>query len=120
MEALQREKINLAEQEVRIQRSLKETAEKFEALRKEKGIEGSDKSHLPAIEAPPAAKTKGDSMDVAELPAKDTEMAEPDHEEENEDDKLSAFGGIGLGAGRPNSAGLGLGFARTAEDNDSS
>lgn len=38
MQRLQREKIDLAEQEVRIQQALKETAEKFSHLRKEKGI----------------------------------------------------------------------------------
>lgn len=38
MRRLQREKIDLAEQEVRIQQALKETAEKFSHLRKEKGI----------------------------------------------------------------------------------
>ncbi|KAM3420191.1 hypothetical protein BST61_g3482 [Cercospora zeina] len=119
MEALQREKINLAEQEVRIQRSLKETAEKFEALRKEKGMEGSKKRDMPAIEAPPAAKTNGDSMDVAVPAAKDAEMAEPDSEEDDEEDEHSAFGGLGLGAGRSNLAGFGLGF-QAAEDNGSS
>lgn len=38
MRRLQREKIDLAEQEVRIQQALKETADKFSHLRKEKGI----------------------------------------------------------------------------------
>jgi len=38
MEALQREKVRLGEEEVRIQRALRETAEKFRELRREKGI----------------------------------------------------------------------------------
>ncbi|PPJ57165.1 hypothetical protein CBER1_08458 [Cercospora berteroae] len=125
MEALQREKINLAEQEVRIQRSLKETAEKFEALRKEKGIEGSGQSGLPAIEAPPVAMTNGGSTDVAEPPAQDVDMAGPRDDEDDEDDEdeegdeRPAFGGLGFGTGRSDLAGFGLGF-QAAKDNDSS
>lgn len=38
METLQREKIRLGEEEVRIQKALRETADKFAALRAEKGI----------------------------------------------------------------------------------
>ncbi|KAF2485369.1 nineteen complex-related protein 2-domain-containing protein [Neohortaea acidophila] len=38
MEALQREKIRLGEEEIRIQRALRETAEKFQQLRAERGI----------------------------------------------------------------------------------
>lgn len=41
MEALQREKIRLGEEEIRIQRALRETAEKFQQMRAEKGIENS-------------------------------------------------------------------------------
>ncbi|CAK1363132.1 hypothetical protein CB0940_04752 [Cercospora beticola] len=120
MEALQREKINLAEQEVRIQRSLKETAEKFEALRKEKGVEGSGQSGLPAIEAPPVATTNGGSTDVAEPSAQDVDMAEPgdDEDDEDEGDERPAFGGLGFGTGRSDLAGFGLGF-QAAKDNDS-
>ncbi|GIZ43562.1 hypothetical protein CKM354_000678300 [Cercospora kikuchii] len=118
MEALQREKINLAEQEVRVQRSLKETAEKFEALRKEKGIEGLGQSGLPAIEAPPAAMANGGSTDVAEPPSQDADMAEPG-DNEDEGDERPAFGGLGFGTGRSDLAGFGLGF-QAAKDNDSS
>ncbi|KAF2719960.1 hypothetical protein K431DRAFT_202257, partial [Polychaeton citri CBS 116435] len=39
MEALQREKIRIGEEEIRIQKALRETAEKFEALRRERGIQ---------------------------------------------------------------------------------
>ena len=38
MAALEREKIRIGEEEVRIQKALKETGEKFEELRREKGI----------------------------------------------------------------------------------
>lgn len=41
MEALQREKIRLGEEEIRIQRALRETADKFQQLRAEKGIANS-------------------------------------------------------------------------------
>lgn len=47
MEVLKREKIRLAEEEVRIQKALRETAEKFQQLRVEKGIERETK---PALE----------------------------------------------------------------------
>jgi hypothetical protein len=40
MEALQREKIRLGEEEIRIQKALRETADKFAQLRAEKGISG--------------------------------------------------------------------------------
>ena len=46
MEALQREKIRIGEEEVRIQKALRETAEKFEQLRREKGIAGQTVSGL--------------------------------------------------------------------------
>jgi hypothetical protein len=57
MELLQREKIRLGEEEVRIQRALKETAEKFKELRRKKGLLGEDDGDRPeqqAIEAAPA------------------------------------------------------------------
>ncbi|KAL1585925.1 hypothetical protein WHR41_04993 [Cladosporium halotolerans] len=38
MEALAREKVRIGEEEVRVQKALRETGEKFEALRREKGI----------------------------------------------------------------------------------
>ena len=50
MEALQREKLRLGEEEVRIQRALKETGEKFVQLRAEKGITGpAAKEGTPAL-----------------------------------------------------------------------
>ena len=57
MEALQREKIRLGEEEVRIQRALKETGEKFAQLRAEKGITGpAAKEGTPALlDAPQSA-----------------------------------------------------------------
>lgn len=54
MEALQREKIRIGEEEVRIQKALRETAEKFEQLRREKGIAGQTASGLVTKEGTPA------------------------------------------------------------------
>lgn len=114
MESLQREKVHLAEQEVRIQSALKETAEKFVALRKEQGIDAEAKTDQLAIEAPLGAATNGDSS-----VARDTDMAEADdEEEEDEEEERPAFGGLGLGAGRPNLAGFGLGFQAARDDED--
>ena len=50
MEALQREKIRLGEEEIRIQKALRETADKFAQLRAEKGISGpAAKEGTPAL-----------------------------------------------------------------------
>ena len=49
MEALQREKIRLGEEEIRIQKALRETADRFAQLRAEKGIAG-----VPAKEGTPS------------------------------------------------------------------
>lgn len=54
MEALQREKIRIGEEEVRIQKALRETAEKFEQLRQEKGLASSAASGLVTKEGTPA------------------------------------------------------------------
>ena len=57
MENLQREKIRLGEEEIRIQKALRETADKFAQLRTEKGIAAAPaKAGTPALhEAPRAA-----------------------------------------------------------------
>lgn len=93
MEALQREKIRLGEEEVRIQKALKETAEKFRVLREEKGIAQPGADERPALaaieDAPPAR------MDTS-----------PDGEEEDDYDDEEPRGGLGMG--RP---GAGLGFS---------
>ena len=54
MAALEREKIRIGEEEVRIQKALKETGEKFEALRKEKGIASTTASGVVTKEGTPA------------------------------------------------------------------
>lgn len=130
MRRLQREKIDLAEQEVRIQQALKETAEKFSHLRKEKGIgevvdldlvvpKSSEQRYL-AIEE--AVERGGEAL---EKDMEDEEGAEKEREEEGEDeedeeeDERPAFGGLGLGgAGRPNLAGFGLGYPNVRDDED--
>ncbi|KAI5366690.1 putative pre-mRNA-splicing factor Ntr2 [Septoria linicola] len=120
MESLQREKINLAEQEVHIQRALKETAEKFEALRKEKGIDASKKSNLPAIEAAPMLAANGTDHQEINREGEDADMAEPENGAEDEDEikERPAFGGLGFGGGRPDLAGFGPGF-QAAKDEES-
>lgn len=116
MEHLQREKIRLAEEEVRIQRALKETAEKFEALRKEKGI-GAD---VPAIEAAPEQIANGDNV----APAKETTNGEDEDEdmEDDEDDEEASgggFAGLGFSGARPGlGAGLGPGFKASKDSDD--
>ncbi|KAK3714677.1 hypothetical protein LTR37_007657 [Vermiconidia calcicola] len=72
MEALGREKVRLAEEEVRIQGALRETAEKFARLRAERGIEG-PASSVGLLEAPAAAglgsatREDGEAMDVEQM-----------------------------------------------------
>ena len=64
MEALQREKIRLGEEEIRIQRALRETADKFAQLRAEKGISGtSAKEGTPALLDVPMAEGLGSGGD---------------------------------------------------------
>ena len=76
MEALGREKVRLAEEEVRIQGALRETAEKFARLRAERGIEGpvsSGDTTAGLLEAPAtaglgsAAREDGEDMDVEQM-----------------------------------------------------
>lgn len=144
MRRLQREKIDLAEQEVRIQQALKETAEKFSHLRKEKGIgevvdlelvvpKSSEQRYL-AIEEAAAAPSVvavergGEALekDMEDMEDEKGEEKERQEEEdvdvdvEEEEDERPAFGGLGLGggAGRPNLAGFGLGYSSVRDDED--
>lgn len=139
MRRLQREKIDLAEQEVRIQQALKETAEKFSHLRKEKGIgevvdlelvvpKSSEQRYLAIEEAavaapPPPGEAVERGGEALEKDMEDEEGAEKEREEEEEEeeeeDERPAFGGLGLGsAGRPNLAGFGLGYPNVRDDED--
>jgi hypothetical protein len=64
MEALQREKIRLGEEEIRIQKALRETAEKFALLRAEKGISApAAKEGTPALLDVPMVDRRGESGD---------------------------------------------------------
>lgn len=141
MRRLQREKIDLAEQEVRIQQALKETAEKFSHLRKEKGIgevvdldlvvpKSSEQRYLAIEEAavaapPPPGEAVERGGEALEKDMEDEEGAEKEREEEGEEeeeeeeDERPAFGGLGLGgAGRPNLAGFGLGYPNVRDHED--
>ncbi|KAK3618503.1 hypothetical protein LTR56_024589 [Elasticomyces elasticus] len=105
MSVLQREKVHLAEEEVRIQKALKETAEKFEAMRKEKGIIGET---APAVDAPAGLLMGAAGQDDGAHEEKDDVEMLPGDEEapdaEDEEEKAKGMGAIG-------SAGMGLGFA---------
>lgn len=147
MRRLQREKIDLAEQEVRIQQALKETAEKFSHLRKEKGIgevvvnadvvvpKSSEQGYLAieeaAVATPPppgeAVERGGEALEKDMEDREDEEGEEKERQEEEEvdvdveeeEDERPAFGGLGLGgAGRPNLAGFGLGYSNVRDDED--
>jgi hypothetical protein len=65
MAALEREKIRIGEEEVRIQKALKETGEKFEALRKEKGIASTSASGVVTKEGTPALLEAGRGLGYA-------------------------------------------------------
>lgn len=127
MEHLQREKIRLAEEEVRIQRALKETAEKFEELRKEKGIGSAAKDGTPAIEAPsePASSgASGTQAHEAKRVQDEDENTDEDEEDEEEETDAGGFAGLGFGGSRQGlgaglGAGLGLGF-KAAEESERS
>ncbi|KAK5124186.1 hypothetical protein LTR85_001889 [Meristemomyces frigidus] len=123
MDALQREKVRLAEEEVRIQKALKETAEKFQQLRAEKGIGAAG---TPAVETPAGLAlatpqpAKGDyEMDVGE--AADAEV---DGEEAADEDDAGNGGGLGFGGMRAQggwqgmSAAPGLGMSRPVAEED--
>ncbi|KAK4499395.1 hypothetical protein PRZ48_009909 [Zasmidium cellare] len=122
MEHLQREKIRLAEEEVRIQRALKETAEKFEELRKEKGIGAESKSDVPAIEAPPELPLNGDGIAAGkeEVDRERDDDEEMEDEEDEEEESGAGFAGLGFGGSRTGlGAGFGLGF-KAADDGEGS
>lgn len=118
MAALQREKIRLAEEEIRIQKALRETAEKFAALRRERGIAGSG---TPAIEAPigllPPPDLSAVSGQLAESvgprtaanggSAGEDDVHMDDHDQEaNDSDEAVNHGHTGLGfAGVPAASG---------------
>lgn len=105
MRRLQREKIDLAEQEVRIQQALKETAEKFSHLRKEKGIgevvdldlvvpKSSEQRYLAieeaAVAAPPppgeAVERGGEALEKGMEDMEDEEGEEKKRQEEEDVD----------------------------------
>lgn len=117
MEKLQREKIRLAEEEVRIQHALKETSEKFEQLRKERGIGGSaieGEKTTAAVEAPVKealnGPTSSEPTDAANAQAgEDVDMDADDDDE----DERPAFGGLGFGGAQNpmlGAGGFGLGY----------
>lgn len=120
MEDLQREKIRLGEEEVRIQKALKETAEKFQLLRKEKGIAGAG---IPAVEAPAelGLTPQDDAMDEERAGGSE---GGGEAEDENEGSNGAAPPGLGFAGSRVQdgwqgmSAAPGLGMARPPDNED--
>jgi len=117
--ALQREKVRLAEEEVRIQRALKETAEKFAQLRREKGIVGGESA---AVETPKGLLMEGEQTGVdgqgaaeeEEVPGDGNKGTDGGGDEDDDDamDEAAATGHVGLGfAGMSTAPGLGLGMS---------
>ncbi|EMC95475.1 hypothetical protein BAUCODRAFT_72865 [Baudoinia panamericana UAMH 10762] len=124
MEALQREKVRLGEEEVRIQKALRETAEKFRLLRAEKGIKqvGAVGVEAPAglLEAPVlGGEGQADEDEEQDGQADDAERNnDVDVDEELPDGPgltRADDGWVGMGP----TAGLGSGMAqRPAEEDD--
>ncbi|KAI6817730.1 hypothetical protein KC332_g8398 [Hortaea werneckii] len=114
MDTLQREKIRLAEEEVRIQGALRETADKFQQLRAEKGI---NQQNAPSVEAPTELKQiTASGSDVpavkdmlyASVQSPDQQVKEADDVDVGEDAELD-------GADAADAAPAGLGFVSTRE-----
>lgn len=122
MEALHRETARLAQEEVHIQRALKETAEKYENLRKEKGISSEDAPNGVAVDMPSALvqSTKDNTTDVAGT-SNGADVTMREHvDSDDEDDEQAGFAGAGLGFGSSmrGRGGLGLGAQPAEEDSD--
>ncbi|KAK1039848.1 hypothetical protein LTR33_015898, partial [Friedmanniomyces endolithicus] len=117
MNALQREKVRLAEEEVRIQRALRETAEKFQELRREKGIASTG---APAVEAPAGLLTASAGGDVTADGVAHRAVSEAGEDEEMADrgnETMNEHLGSGLGFAGV-SATSGLGMPRPPADED--
>ncbi|KAK1821052.1 hypothetical protein LTR12_004443 [Friedmanniomyces endolithicus] len=116
MSALQREKVRLAEEEVRIQRALRETAEKFQELRREKGIASTG---APAVEAPAGLVTSAGEKAAADSVAHRA-VNEEEADDEMADGKNETMNGhLGSGLGFAGmSAMSGLGMSRPPAEED--
>lgn len=127
MQMLQKEKIRLAEEEVRIQKALRETAEKFEAIRREKGIAGGE---VPAVEAPAGlliavddavadGKDRGPVNGHRSGVGIDDEEEGDDEDEKRATDAPEAPAHMGLGfAGMSATPGIGMGMRPPAAEDD--
>ena len=122
MEALQREKVRLAEEEVRIQAALRETGMKFQELRVEKGIVGQPVDG--AVEA--KKEVEGITDGTAEWEEEEEGDAEMDGADAD-DAAPAGMGGAGIGAaegwlGAGGGLGMGGGMSgmgrRPAEEDD--
>jgi len=131
MEALQREKIRLGEEEVRIQKALRETAEKFQQLRAEKGIAGGDDTPKLSVETPKGLEEltrPGTPMKVELEPEVREDREGVDADEDDEDgEEVNGAAGAGLGfagmraqgwEGMSGAPGLGMGTSRPRDEED--
>lgn len=122
MEALHRETARLAQEEVHIQRALKETADKYEALRREKGISNEDGANTAGVEMPSALVQNGNvnSVDTGGKVDPAGVAMDVDVDSDDEDEQPSGFSGAGLGFGSSmrGRGGLGLGAQAAEEDSD--
>lgn len=122
MENLHRESARLAQEEVHIQRVLRETAEKFEELRREKAVDSGEAPRLTAGDMPSALVQNGvENNDiVSKTVERNFARTDVDVDSDDEDEQQSGFRGAGLGfsgtvRGR---SGLGLGAEAAEEDSD--
>nr|POE49445.1 hypothetical protein CFP56_50362 [Quercus suber] len=92
MAALQREKIRLGEEEVRIQQALRDTAEKFRALRAEKGIAVADDDDVGAQPKPGLLEAPAAGDDVPAHDPVDERLPAP-----HEQDAAASTSGFGAG-----------------------
>ncbi|KAM0712469.1 hypothetical protein Q7P37_011565 [Cladosporium fusiforme] len=99
MQALAREKLRIGEEEVRVQKALRETGEKFEALRREKGIASVAGSGAGTKEGTPALLEagRGGGLEGRENGVAGDE-GEADDEEEDERPRFGLGMGVGVGA----------------------
>jgi hypothetical protein len=102
MEAIRRERIHLAEEEVRIQQALKDTAAKFEALRKEQGIvsdEQKDENQKTIAGVPEIGDNGAEERQITRQ-THDMDLRRDDDEDDEDEEEASGFVGLGFGAPR--------------------
>jgi hypothetical protein len=101
MEAIRRESIHLAEEEVRIQQALKDTAAKFEALRKEQGIVSDEQKDKNQKAIAGVSEIDDGGMEERQITRQTHDMdLHRDDDEDDEEEESNGFVGLGFGATR--------------------